>query len=492
MTKRPAPFLLGITAVSVLVSPGAFSTGWNGGVLAAEPSSGDVARATATPAVQPAEGWYNFGIPATVIERQEIVSDRVTLLTLSNGVRLVLKPTNLVADEVLVNVSVEGGIRSLAPEPGSRAAAEIAGSMFVPAGVGLKTHEQLVAAFGPIASSLQFNIWSETFNLAGKSRSLELRSLLEILTAYVSDPGWRFDGLDAQKARDIEQVILLRSNSRLALQMQSAGLLTSRDPRRMQPSEAEIRAASPDDARRAIERPLQVGEIEIAVVGDFDLEATIAMLAGTFGTLPARPGVPASRDTLHFPPQTSTPMPLYFSGNAEDQGRMVAWPAPSGLFKSREEAVIGAMLGIIIFRLMESAAYETTDFNRGLRAYDGYLYISAHDRPESLANFSADVARIARDIVAHGVTQQEIDQAQAPAADDTRYVQANAGNQYWIITGMNLRGERHNWEKARSSLAYIGSVTPEDVQNAAAGYLIEDRSAAIVTAPEPAPQGRSQ
>lgn len=489
MTKRPPPFLLGITAVSILVSPGAFLDGFNGAALAAEPQSSRLNQAGAPLAVPLADGWYTFGTPAVVIEREEIVPDGVTLLTLSNGVRLVLKPTDLVADEVLVNVAVDGGIQSLAPEPGIRAAAEIAETMFLSGGVGLKTHEQLLATL-PAVSSLEFSVWSPRFNLGGKAQSAELRPLLEILTAYVSDPGWRFDGLEAVKAAEIENRNLTRSNANSALQTQAPGLLTSGDPRLVRPTEAQISAVDADDARRAIENQLQSGAIEIGIVGDFDPEAVIAMVAGTFGTLPARPGVPAPQGAPRFPLPTSTPIPLYFSGRPEDQGRIVAWPVSPRLFRPQEEQAITAMLGILIYRLMDLPAYEATGFNRSFNARNGYLFISAVGRSETLADFESDIARIARDMVVHGVTQEEIDRAQSGAAEDTKFVQSNSGNVYWSIVTMDLRGDRRNWEKARSSLSYIEGVTPEEVHNVATRYLVEDRSVAIIALPDSAPQSR--
>ena len=489
MTKRPAPFLFALTAVSSLVASGTFAFGLNGCALATEISGSHVASRSSGHGAQPRQGWYAFGAPAAVVEREEIASDDVTLVTLSNGVRLVLKPTNLVDDEVLVNVIVDGGVRSLAPEPGTRAAAEIAGSMFVSAGVGLMTHEQLVATFGPVASSLGVNIWAETFNLDGKARSAELRPLLEILTAYVSDPGWRSEGLDAAKAAALDGVNQDKSNALIAMVNQAPGLLTRGDPRYIRPSEAQIRAVDEGAARRAIENQLRSGAIEIAIVGDFDPEEAITMAAATFGTLPPRPGVAVFQESApQSPPHTATPIQISFNGRPEDQGRMLAWPAPTGLFMSKEDAVIGAMLGVVIYRLLESPAYQTTAFNKGFEAFIGYLYISAVDRPNNIQNINDDVARIASDIVARGVSEQEVDRVNDLAANDIRFVQSNALNQYWIITAMNIDGDRNNWEKARSYLQYAESVTAEDIQEAAARYLVEDRSVEIIAVPEPASQ----
>ncbi len=488
MTRRPAPFLIGITAVSILVSPGAPLPGLTGGALAAEPSSGQPAPGTSALAVQPADGWYDFGPPATVIEREEIVSGGVTLATLSNGVRLVLKPTNLVDDEVLVNVVVDGGRYSLVPD--SLAAAELAAQMFVSAGVGLKTHEQLVAMFGPAASSLEVDLWDPWFNLGAKGGSTDLRPLLEILTAYVSDPRWRFEDLEAAKAAAIENAHIARSTPLIALAIQSPGLLTSGDPRIVRPSEAQIMDVDQGDARRAIENQIRSGALEIAIVGDFDREAAIAMAAGTFGTLPVRVEAAPDRSAPRFPPHSDTPLQIYFEGSAEEQGRMIAWPAPLGLFKSKEEQVIGALLGVMIYRLIESPAYETVRFNKNLDAINGHLSISAMGRPESLENLNSDIESIARNIVAQGVTQDEIERAQASAASDIRAMQSAVPNLYWKLTAMNLRGDRNNWEKARSILAYVEGVTPEEVQTAAARYLIQDRSVEIIAVPEPAPQSQ--
>lgn len=488
MTQRSSPFSSGVAIVGAMALLGVFLVGPPGAAQAAGPARGQVAQGGATPAAATSDGWYRFGPAGAAAKRDDVVADGVTLVTLSNGVTVALKPTKLVADEVLVNVAVAGGHQSLAPD--SRAAAELAESMFLQAGVGLKTQEQLVATFGPVVSSIEFDIWSPWFNLGGKGRSGELRPLLEILTAYVSDPGWRLDDLEAAKAAAIESGAVLRSNATIVLQTQSRGVLSSDDPRYVRPTEAQVRAVDKRAVRRSIDAAFRSGDIDVTVVGDFDLETTLSMVAETFGSLAARPGAAPPTAAYGFPPHTAKPIEILFRGDPEQQGRQVAWPAPDVQRRSKEEEVISAMLGVMIFRLRESPVYQKAGFRKGLKSDVGYLAISAVGAPDMLATFDADVAKVARDIASRGVTQAEIDRAQAVGISDEGLMRAAAPNLYWIIVMMELRGDRKKWEEIKASLTFAQEVTPEEVQRAAARYLRADESVSIVANPEAGPESR--
>jgi zinc protease len=157
-------------------------------------------------------------------------------------------------------------------------------------------------------------------------RDLELQ--LELLAAAISDPGYRPQG-EAQYRRNIENFFArLDATPASALASQLGRIVADGDPRfTLQPKQAYL-ALDFAKLKAAIGDRLAHGALELAIVGDFDPDKAIALVAKTLGALPARE--PAFRD---YEANRSRPFTadrslriIHHSGPADQALVRMSWP----------------------------------------------------------------------------------------------------------------------------------------------------------------------
>src|SRR5262249_16899415 len=168
----------------------------------------------------------------------------------------------------------------------------------------------------------------DAFVYSGATTPEDLQLQLQVLAAYLTAPGYRPEGL-AQFRQSVQA-------SYQALAATAGGiaagdvprLIRSGDPRFGLPAEPDLLARNFDELRAALGRATATGGIEIGIVGDVDAHAAVAMVASTFGALPAReaqaPDFAAAR-VVSFPPPTPHPVVLRHAGAANRAQALIYW-----------------------------------------------------------------------------------------------------------------------------------------------------------------------
>src|SRR5205823_1019814 len=126
----------------------------------------------------------------------------VTMLRFANGVRLTVKPTSFHADQILISVDLGHGREAL--PPGAAAPVWLANSgafllggykdLAIPEIKRLMTGKQTGVAMGFSDTSLRFT---------GATRPQDLPVEMEMIAAYLTDPGWRPEGLELVRSQMI-------------------------------------------------------------------------------------------------------------------------------------------------------------------------------------------------------------------------------------------------------------------------------------------------
>lgn len=442
--------------------------------------------APAAPGLAAAAEWYDFGTPTQVVSREEIPEDGLTLVTFSNGVTLALKPTRFVADEILINVTIDGGLRAL--DVDSQPAAELGEQIFAASGVGLKTRDELIGMFGDAASSIELTMYDPFFTLQGQGRTRDLDGLLQVLSAYLTDPGWRAEPLESAKAAEARAWAQIRESPNVWLEWNLRALVRDGDPRWSVPTESEIEAVGIDDVRRVLERPLGLGAIHLAVVGDFDREEAIAAVAARFGSAHSRRV--ESVKAVQGPPFTShagEQFEVTHTGDPDRSAATVVWLS-EGMRATPKDRLVGAVLGsVLVDRLNSLPAYSEAVFSRagGTPAYRG---IAVEGQRSALVNARSDVFQIARDLADERISEEELALAREHSLGA---FQPDNTNRYWLISLIDMKGDPQRWDekaaeiKRAAKITALESVTAEEVQDFAARYLREEFSLTGVSHAEP-------
>lgn len=455
-----------------------------------------MAAPVTAPKLQAAAVWpyAHLGPPAHVVARREVKDLGVTFATLSNGVRVTVKPTAFRKDQVLVSVRFGHGRQGL---PLDRPSPVWALPSFISQGGTRElTHEQIERIAASRLESVSFSIGDDAYALNGATRPADLAFEMQKLAAILSRPGFRPE-VFARTQAAASQVLDRIDSTPSGVLSRDFGVLSHSGDLRWQalPDRAQLQAATAAQVRRLIE-PAMAGEpLEVAVVGDVTVDQALKLAAQTFGALPRRHGptkpAVAGLET-RFPAAGS--VERIDRGRADQAVALIAWKT-QGLFDDPQEArALGMAAEVLQLRLFDTLrAKEGSTYSPGAASTNsevfpgyGFLYAQVETPPAKIANFFAEADRLVADLAAKGPTPDELDRAKRPRVQERVKIQQT--NEYWLGTLGRAQSDPRDLQMARDLVSGAEKVTAADVQAAAAKFLVPAREwRMVVHAAEPKP-----
>lgn len=439
--------------------------------------------------------YTHFGPVGMVKEKRAIDDLGLTLITFANGVRLNLKKTDFEANQI--HVSIRIGTGQLTEPKDKPGLAFFANSTFAAGGLGQHSIDDLQRILAGKTVHIGFMVGSDALVLGSfKSRELlptnreDLQLQLQLLAAYVTDPGYRPESIRVAK-KGFEQLYLkLDHTPNGPLQREVPRLLASGDPRFGAPPQDALFARTLDEARDWLTPQLTQGPIEIGIIGDLDTDATIAAVAETFGALPPRAAKPA----LTAERQVSFPAVFAkeFAVQTEIAKGIVAlyWPTTDGrdihiarrlnllasVFSDRLRIKIREELGESYSPQAISSPSDT------YRDY-GLLFTMVTVDPAKAELITTATLAIADDLAKNGVTPDELERAKKPVLTMLR--ESARANSYWLSAVLGSAQEfpqRLDW--CRSRYSDNEAVTAAELSELAKKYLPSAHAFRVVVVPE--------
>jgi len=280
------------------------------------------------PGVQAAGGfaYADFGPAGQVVADSREPALGIRTVRFANGVRLNLKQTTLEKDQVLVRASVDGG--DLVNTRENPTATEMARNL-VDGGLGRHSEDDLQTILAGRTVAADFEAGDDRFVLSARTTPRDLALQLQVLAATLADPGYRPEGELRYRHYLNTYFARLRATPTAALRAEIGGILSDNDPRfTLQPVEA-YRKLTFAKLKADLADRLAHGAIEIGLAGDIDEDRAIALVAATFGALPARED--AFRDAAAIqPPRPFTanraPRIVRHKGPADQAMLRFTWP----------------------------------------------------------------------------------------------------------------------------------------------------------------------
>jgi zinc protease len=239
----------------------------------------------AASSADPGFGYTTFGAPGTVATDTVEPLYGIHQLRFANGVRLNLKHTDLDKGAVLVRVAIDGG--QMLDTRADPIATEMIG-VFAAGGLGRHSEDELETLLSGHTVSGGLARSPETFTQIAGTTPRDLLLELQLLAAYVTDPGYRPEGELRYRQNTANYFLRYRSTPDGALGHAQGGIISDDDPRFSFRKLADYQALNFTKLKATIADRLAKGAIEIGVVGDIDEAATIAAVAQTFGALSPR------------------------------------------------------------------------------------------------------------------------------------------------------------------------------------------------------------
>ena len=437
----------------------------------------------AAPAAQAELEWpyASFGTPGTVENRREFADVGATVVTFANGVRLTVKPTDFRDEQILVSVRTgigEMGLPTDRSDPQS-----LAPLVFTQGGLGELTADELSRVLNGRIYSAGFGVDSDTYSLSGATRPQDFALQMQVLTAYLTDPGLRPAPFEQIKAFFPQIVAQQMATPGGAFQLQASGLLASGDKRQSFPGVADVAAWTIEDLRAGVTRGLSSGPIDVIVVGDVTVEDAIAAVAPTLGALPPRgpDAQPAPGATeLRFPAGVAEPVRLTHTGPVEQALGYIAWPTTDAVGDRTEARQVSILSEVLKLRVLDeirekqALAYSPNVGASASDVYEGYgsISITAQTAADTLPAFYAAVEAIVAGLKDAPVEDDELNRARLPVIESLR--RSQAGNEYWLAQLADVAARPEEVEQTLTHISDLEAITPADIQRLARQYLRSD------------------
>jgi zinc protease len=449
--------------------------------------------AVTAPAETGAVKWpyESFGPAGQVAERREVADLGAAMIRFANGVRLTVKPTKFRDDEVLIRVGVGDGQLDLSP---TRQSPAWATSAYIEGGLKKIETDDMERVLADKVFGARFGISDDAFIFTGSTRPEDLATQMQVLTAYVAEPGFRDEAFQRLKSASKTFHDQFESTPSGVLGRDLNGLLRSGDRRWTFPSRQEIAGAKLEDLTGQIGPHLADGRIDVVIVGDITVEQALAVTAATFGALPSRPEpapVPEAARKVDFP-KGGAPVIRTHKGRADQSIGYVAWPT-SDYFadpqRARETAVMSEVMSLRLLdelRETQGATYSPSVGVNHSMVWTGWGYVAASVEvpPEKLDGFFADLAKIAADLKAKPPTDDELRRAKSPRIE--RLQKARLTNQYWLAELSGAQFDPRRLDAIRQVVPGTEKVTAADVQRAARTWLKDETAFKLIVTPEAA------
>lgn len=433
--------------------------------------------------------YTNFGTPGQVADRQHVNDLDITLVTFANGVRLNLKKTDFEANRIWLSLRVGNGqLTEPRDEPGLAA---YTGSTFVAGGLGHHSVDDLRMILAGHTVGASFAAGGDAFVSNGMTNREDLLLELQLMAAQLTDPGYRPEAArQAKKAID-ELYLGLAHTAEGPFTLDVPKLLSSGDSRFGLPPKEEMLKRNLTEEKAWLTPELQHGYIEIAIVGDLDVDETIQAVAKTLGALPARD----SRQTLDQLRQVKYPdRPFardYAIPTEIPKGTVVLyWPTTDSLEIHRTRRLV--LLGLVLsdrlrikVREQLGDAYSPDAGDDSSDVYPGFGYMLAHvvvDPPRAKEVADA-VVGVATDLASKGITADELQRAKLPILTQLR--ESARTNRYWLSAVLSRAQERpQQLDWCRSRYADNESITTGDLDALAKEYLQPDHASRVIVVPQ--------
>ena len=451
--------------------------------------------AVAPPSSEATKAWAytSFGTPGRVAERREVADLGTTFVRFENGTRLTVRPSQNRKDQVLVDVLVGNGELDLARDRPSPLL--VADTALTEGGLGKLTTQEIEQALSAEVYGVNFEAEADAFSLSGSTRPQDLDTQLQVLAAYLTDPGWRPQGLERIKSAAPNAYQQFEVTPGGVLGRELGRLLRSGDERAAVPPLTAVLAERMETIKRDIGQPLANAPIEVVIVGDVTVDEAIRQTAATFGALSRRRETPppAGANRISFPASTAQPVQFTHKGRADQAIALIAWPTTDFTSDPQRARTLGVLEEVMNLRLTDEirekqgVTYSPSTGSTASEVYPGYGYLSASIEapPDKLQPFFGDVLKIAKSLRDEPVTADELQRAVKPRIEGLE--RSRAGNAYWLGALGGAQTDPRRLARIRETMPGLQKVTPADLQRVAREYLRDDKAYRVVVVPEAKP-----
>ncbi|HEY2707344.1 MAG TPA: insulinase family protein [Caulobacteraceae bacterium] len=433
------------------------------------------------PAEHEGRAWAyeSFGPPGQVAERVDLPDIGATKIAFANGVRLNFKPSQNAQDRVEIRIRFGSGQEEI--DPKDLPAARLGATLLREGGLGKNDFEDTVRLCEGHACDFEFAVQRDAFEVGGATRPSDLDTELQLITAYLSDPGFR-PAVDARIPTAVRTLYkITRSEPGFAAALaRDNSLPPPRVP--LLPDERDLDGVKSADFARVLGPPLKNDALEVTIVGDIDEATAVNAVAKTLGALPPREWRDTRRPdtpTVRYPVASEAPLHTTHDGSPEKATVLATWPLfvwdPGKVKEQRTldllaDIVQGEAIDDIRQRLGKAYSPQVNvELNRG--GDQGALTVSIDTAPDATDIVAGELRKIAEKLASGDISEAMLQRARQPVLDNgaTREI----SNPWWINMLDGSWAHPDQIDAAKTWLSDYESISLDDVKAEAKQWLAE-------------------
>ncbi len=415
--------------------------------------------------------------PAEIVEAAAIEGIEVLRWELSNGVRVLLKPTDFKDDEILVRALSPGGT-SLAPDD-HYIAATTADAVVGSGGVGEFSLVDLQKALSGKAVRVSPFIASLGEGLAGGASPQDVEALFQLIYLYFTAPRRDSAAYASLKSR-IQAALANRSADPFAAYQDTLNVTLTQHHFRTRPRTAALYEEMDLEKSLAFyrDRFADASDFTFVFVGNFDPDSLRPLILTYVGGLPSSGRVESWRDEGIRPPSGVVRKTVYGGIEPKSQTQIVFTGPFEWTRENRHH--IRSLASVLRIRLREvlredlGGTYNVGVSGSGsLEPVPNYSFnIGFGTAPDRLAELIGAVFAEIEKLKREGPTEQDIDKVME--MQRRQYETDLRENRYWL--SQLIAADRYGLDP-RDILTYpdlVDSLTGEAIREAARRYLSTD------------------
>ncbi len=442
----------------------------------------EAAAPPAPPATHQGSPWAyaSFGPPGTVVTREDLPDIGATRIAFANGLRLNFKPSQNAQDRVEIRVRFGSGQQELSAK--DLPAARLGATLLREGGLGKNDFGDTVRLCEGHACEFDVSVGRDAFEIAGATRPSDLDVELQLITAYLADPGFR-PAIDARIPTAVKTLYkITRSEPGFAAALARDNVLPPpRVP--LLPAERDLDGVRSADFARILGPILKHDALEVTIVGDIDEGSVTEAVAKTLGALPPRVWRDTRRPdapTVRYPTTETAEVRTTHDGSPEKATVLATWP----LFvwdpgKVREQRALDLLADIVQGEAIDDIrqrlgkAYSpqvNVDLNRG--GDQGALTVAIDTAPDATDVVVGELRKIALKLAGGDITDAMLERARRPVLDNgaTREI----SNPWWIAMLDGSWAHPDQLAAAKSWQSDYEGITLDEVKAEAKRWLAED------------------
>jgi zinc protease len=434
--------------------------------------------------------YSGFGAAGTVVSDTITGHLGIRQLVFVNGLKLNLKPTQLQEGRVMVQLNVDGGqLLNTAEQPLATAMA----SVLPVGGLGRHSTDELQSILAGRSVDFSIQTGSESFTMAATTTPRDLELQLQLLAAALTDPGYRREG-EYQYRRNVQNFFARRdATPENAVSNALGAIISDDDPRfTLQPLDAYLRLSF-EDLRAAIGDRLENGALELALVGDFDEERAIQLVAETLGALPPREPEFRTYEENRTRAYTNdrTRRIVHHSGAGDQALIRLSWPTrdDSDLDETLRLELLERVLRLELVTSLREELGQTyspsvsATQSRTWRGWGQFAIAAAVDKDQVEPARKAMLDAV-RKVIEQPIEDDVLLRARQPMLES--YDNALKSNSGWMSLVSRAQTTPERIERHLAGKATLATITAEQLREIAARYLAPEQALEVLALPREA------